>query len=449
MNTPIADFVKSYALSDISRLHMPGHKGRAVLGCEPFDITEIAGADSLYEADGIIARSEENAAALFGSRRTFYATGGSSQCVRAMLHLLVTLCPANSRPVILAARNVHKSFVHAAALIGFEVVWLWPEGSRASLCACPVTAEQLERALDAMDAPPAAVYLTSPDYLGGIQDIAALSRVCHDHGTRLAVDNAHGSYLHFCEPAMHPMDLGADICCDSAHKTLPVLTGGAYLHLSRSLPEIFDEQAREALVLFGSTSPSYLTMCSLDMCNAYLADGYRQDLAETIGKIDRFCLRLAEKGWKYTHDEPLKVTIHASLSGVSGHEAAERLRKGGIEMEYADPDDVVLMISPMNRKDDLEKVLDAIGMPGARVSGRMPLPVSAGKQAMTIREAFFAPRETISVNKAAGRICAVPTVSCPPAIPIAVSGEIITEEAVRLFEYYGMKTVKVLKANDQ
>ena len=89
MNTPIADFVRAYAASGCARLHMPGHKGRPFLGCEALDVTEIAGADELYGAAGIIAQSEKNAGALFGSGRTFYAAEGSSQCIRAMLALAV------------------------------------------------------------------------------------------------------------------------------------------------------------------------------------------------------------------------------------------------------------------------------------------------------------------------------------------------------------------------
>ena len=64
METPIFDFVSRYADSGMSRLHMPGHKGVGPLGCEKLDITEIQGADSLYEAAGVIAASERNAAAL-------------------------------------------------------------------------------------------------------------------------------------------------------------------------------------------------------------------------------------------------------------------------------------------------------------------------------------------------------------------------------------------------
>ncbi len=62
-----------------------------------------------------------------------------------------------------------------------------------------------------------AVYLTSPDYLGGLLDIKGLAQAVHQYGTLLLVDNAHGAYQHFLTPASHPLDLGADLCCDSAH----------------------------------------------------------------------------------------------------------------------------------------------------------------------------------------------------------------------------------------
>ena len=98
MTTPVADFLRACAASGTARLHMPGHKGRGPLGCEAWDLTEIAGADSLYEASGVIARSEENAAALFGSAATFYSTEGSTQCVKAMLFLALQNRPAGTPP---------------------------------------------------------------------------------------------------------------------------------------------------------------------------------------------------------------------------------------------------------------------------------------------------------------------------------------------------------------
>ena len=114
METPIADFVRRYADSGMVRAHVPGHKGKPFLGCEALDITEIRGADSLYEADGIIRCSESCAGELFGSGRTVYSTEGSSQCIRAMLYLAL-ICGNGSRTIV-AARNVHRAFLDAAAL---------------------------------------------------------------------------------------------------------------------------------------------------------------------------------------------------------------------------------------------------------------------------------------------------------------------------------------------
>ena len=90
------------------------------------------------------------------------------------------------------------------------------------------------------------MYLTCPDYLGELPDVAALAAVCRRAGVLLAVDNAHGAYLKFLSPSRHPMDLGADLCCDSAHKTLPVVTGGAYLHIARQAPELLHRQGYTA-----------------------------------------------------------------------------------------------------------------------------------------------------------------------------------------------------------
>ena len=443
MNTPIADFVRRYAASGTARLHMPGHKGRAFLGCEALDITEIAGADSLYEADGIIRESEENASALFGSARTLYSTEGSSQCIRAMLYLALTCRPAGAVPVIVAARNVHKAFVYAAALLDCEVVWLWPEESR-SLCGCPVTPETLDKTLTSLPAPPAAVYLTSPDYLGGMADIPTLAEVAHRHGTVLAVDNAHGAYLRFLSPSRHPLDLGADLCCDSAHKTLPVLTGGAYLHVSQSAPEAMAERAKAAMALFGSTSPSYLTMASLDLCNRYLAEGSPARLQATACCLSALRETLVARGWQVEDSDPLRLTI-AAPAGLPGTTLADRLRQSGVECEYADRDFLVLMATPENARLDFDHLLAALGENHTPYVKPIPIPLAKGARACSIREALFAPQETAPSEASLGRVCGAPTVACPPAIPIAVSGEVIGSEALALFRHYGVKTVDILK----
>lgn len=438
MNTPVADFVQRYAKAGTARLHMPGHKGRCFLGCEPWDITEIHGADALYEAEGILAESEQNAAALFGSQRTCYSTEGSSQCIRAMLYLAVA---ASGSHTVVAARNVHRAFVSAAALLDLEIRWLWPEENR-SLCGCPISPAQLEETLHSLPEPPAAVYLTSPDYLGGMAEIPALAQVCHQHGTLLLVDNAHGAYLRFLQPSLHPLDLGADLCCDSAHKTLPVLTGGAYLHLSPTAPAQLGPLAKSALGLFGSTSPSYLTLASLDLCNRYLAEGYPQRLTEAVERLAELRERLTAAGWRVEPSDPLRVTV-AAPRGVTGQELAGQLRRQGVECEYADRDFLVLMATPENTPEELAHAAAALGQcPGEANPPQLPL--AREERACSIRQAAFAPRETVDAAHSLGRVCGLPTVGCPPAIPIAVSGERITPEALALFAYYGIEQVEVL-----
>lgn len=445
MTTPIADFARDYAASGTVRLHMPGHKGASFLGCEALDLTEIDGADSLYEAAGIIAESEAGAAALFGSARTFYSTEGSSQCIRAMLALALwnAQTPPGTRPLIAAGRNVHKSFLYAAALLDFDVLWLWPEEPSPSLCACGVTPEGLERALSGVR--PAAVYVTSPDYLGGQCGIAALAEAAHRRGLPLLVDNAHGAYLRFLPQPAHPMDLGADLCCDSAHKTLPVLTGGAYLHVGPGAPAAFREEGRRAMALFGSTSPSYLILQSLDLCNKYLSGDYPSRLAETVERLSLLRVRLRRDGWAVWDTDPLKLTIDCAASGQDGPALARRLREGGIACEYCDRDDLVLMWTPENSGADYRRLPEALGQNHGTPRPRPPLPAAAGEQACTIREAMFRPWERVSVSAALGRVCGAPTVGCPPAVPIAMAGERVTPAAAELFRRYGVEAVEVLR----
>lgn len=445
MDTPILEFLKGYEREGMSRFHMPGHKGLGPLGCEDWDITEVKGADVLYEAEGVIARSEENAARLFGSGRTLYSTEGSSQCIRAMLTLALLNRPAGRAPVVLAARNVHKSFLYAAALLDLEVEWLWPEGARRSLCSCPVTPEGLEKALSAMEAPPMAVYLTSPDYLGAMADVRALAEICHRRDTLLLVDNAHGSYLHFLEEPCHPLDLGADLCCDSAHKTLPVLTGGAYLHIARTAPKAALEQAKQALALFGSTSPSYLLLASLDGCNGWLAGEGPERIRAVAAALTTLKAHLTRQGWTLWGQEPLKLTVDAAASGWSGEELADLLRVGGVEPEFADRDHVVLMASGNTTGEDLQRLADALDCGTPRPSESTLPPMALGRRVRSIREALLAPQEELPLENCLGRILAAPTVSCPPAVPVLVCGEEIGEDAVECFRYYGIESCSVIK----
>lgn len=436
MTTPIFDFVKAYAESKTARFHMPGHKGVGELGCEAFDITEISGADVLYSAEGIIEESENNLTSLYGTAHSFYSTEGSTLAIMAML-ALVSERNEGERPLILTARNVHTAFVKAAALLDLDVEFIYPE-REGHLCECKLINEDVKRAILTAKNKPRAVYLTSPDYLGNMLDIRAISAVCREYGLPLLVDNAHGAYLKFLPEDMHPITLGAAMCADSAHKTLPVLTGGAYLHVSPDYP-YYAERARGALSLFASTSPSYLTLCSLDLCNKRLREDYPEKIANLVNKTLQIKAKIADLGFDVLDGEPMKIVIK------EGTRLAAHLRENGIEVEFTDLDYTVLMLTPENTDADFERLLSALSSFGVKNESRETHSIKPHERVISIRQAILSPNEIISVEWAEGHICASPTVSCPPAVPIVISGERITAEDIKLFKYYGVNAVSVIR----
>lgn len=445
MRTPIADFVSRYQQSQLTRFHMPGHKGKPFLGAEPWDITEIDGADVLYSADGIIKESEDLASSLFHTAHTFYSAEGSSLAIKAMLALAAQNAEGHEKPLILAARNAHKAFLYGVALLDIEVEWIYPE-PLAHLCSCEITAELLRSYLKNMKRKPCAVYITSPDYLGHLADIQSLSSVCREFSLPLLVDNAHGAYLNFLSPSLHPIALGAWACCDSAHKTLPVLTGGAYLHISQSAPVSFTNGARNALALFASTSPSYLILQSLDLCNRYLSEGYPEKLHACIQRIEEFKVRMREKGFSPETSEPLKIVLHTAKHGYTGEEFCAHLKQFQIVPEFYDSEYLVLMITPENTALDFNRLTQAFDSisPKNKLTQVAYLPQKAEPR-LSVRKAMLSAQEVIPIEKAEGRICASPSVSCPPAVPIVISGEVITRNAIELFRLYGVETVSVVK----
>jgi arginine/lysine/ornithine decarboxylase len=290
----------------------------------------------------------------------------------------------------------------------------------------------------------AAVYLTSPDYLGDTADLPAISAVCRRHGALLLVDNAHGAYLRFLSPSRHPLDLGADLCCDSAHKTLPALTGAAYLHFAAPVPSLA-ARAEAAMQLFASTSPSYLILQSLDACNALLAGDYPARIRETAARVDALKARLP---FPQRGDEPLKLCLCPKARGWTGDALAARLGQQGIVCELADPDNRVFMCSPGNSEDDFRALEEALASVPAREPIRSAPPVPGLPEIVCApREALFAPQEELPTARCLGRVLAAPTVSCPPAVPIVCCGERITERALALLRYYGIERCLVMKAH--
>lgn len=495
MKTPICDFVRDYAASGTVRMHMPGHKGsgtgttgevdaggsaegsaseapdqysRDFSNIAAYDITEIKGSDELYHPTSIIAESEKNASTIFGCP-TYYSTEGSSLCIRAMLYLNMMRAKhiqsetgsdkSTQKPWVLAARNVHESFVSACALLDIDAEWISSKSS--TLLSADIDADDVAKALAAgiasHNSNPCCVYITSPDYAGHILPVREIAEVCHQNGIALVVDNAHGAYLKFLSESLHPMDLGADMCCDSAHKTLPVLTGGAYLHVREDWKR---EKAplsflvKNAMRMFASTSPSWLILQSLDRANLWLYQGGSKSFAKTEEKVGALRSNLTGIGLSCYGEDTMRITILTRPFGYTGDEFASILREKKIEVEFSDPDMIVLMITPKNTRRDLDKLsttLMSIPKKDALPTFQKCMESDENeeqifpKKKFTIRGASMRPWETVPMAKALGRVAAMGSFSCPPAIPIVMPGEVIGEREIKQFEYYGYNECKVIQ----
>ena len=442
MNTPILDFVNDYKQSNPVRFHMPAHKGE-VKGTQ-MDVTEIDGADSLFDAKGIIDQSEKNLSSLYGTNFSVYSTEGSTLAIKTMLALIYRYAnDKGQKPLILATRNAHSSFLYGVGLLDVDVEWIIEENS-CFLCS-KVDEIVVEKKLKEMPILPTALYLTCPDYLGNMLSIEKIAKVCKKYGVLLAVDNAHGAYLNFLKENLHPINLGADMCSDSAHKTLPTLTGGAYLHISKRFDYFCKDQVKKVMKTFASTSPSYLILCSLDWTNKYVYENKEgfENCKQNVDELKEFCSNL---GFDLVGQEPLKITLDCNSYGYYATEIVEILKKENIIVEYYDKNYLVLMLSPLNTARDYQKLKNVLSRIEKR--DRIPIPTFRPinlKRKMSIKKALFSSEELLEVDNAEGRILSSINVSCPPAVPIVISGEQIDENAISVMKYYGVEKCFVVK----
>ncbi|MDE7233738.1 MAG: aminotransferase class V-fold PLP-dependent enzyme [Ruminiclostridium sp.] len=432
MNTPIHDFLQDYAARLPVRCHMPGGKGQN----DPFDITEIYGADSLYESVGIILESEKNAAALFGAGDTLYSCGGSTLCIQGMLGTVRAL---TEKRTIAAGRYSHRSLVSACALLGFEVRWIDP----GEFLGAVVSPEAVDAAIDGDTA---AVFLNAVDYYGGTADIAAIAEVCHRRGVLFLVDNAHGAYRVFTDD--HPITRGADMTADSAHKTLPALTGAAYLHLKSPAHR---PAAKKAMALFGSSSPSYLMMDSLDLCNRFLSEGAErarqamEDTARLKEELKRLGFTLRNSDALRVSD-PLRITVDAAAFGYTGDGLAALLRESGAECEMSDERYTVLLFSAVQPREDFSRLSEIfLGIPQKPSFTIPPHKLLKPECVLSLREALFSEKKTVKTETAEGRICAEIVSPCPPCVPLVMPGERIDGDCVEELLRYGVREIPCIK----
>lgn len=431
---PLYEQICLHLQREAARFHTPGHAGRAqalrLFGDYlRFDLTEVEGLDALYEASGALLESEQKAARFFRARRTLYSAGGATLCIQTMLGLA-----AKRGGKVVFARNMHRSAIHACALLDIQPVFLMAGTDGRIMPA------DLERLLCAQSAD--AVYITSPDYYGRLQDVAGISSVCKKAGIPLLVDNAHGTHLMFF--GLHPLQLGADMTACSAHKTLPVLTGGAYLNIMDS---DLAGQAKPMMAVFGSTSPSYPVLLSLEICRDWCEREGAAAFARLHSQVDMLRREAHKQGFSFesTWCDPVRYCLNTGEWGLDGRKAAAVFREYGVEPEYADAGHVVLICTPFHTAEEYDRVRRATQ--ALRPDG-YGVPLIAWPQpeiALPLREAMFARQEEVPVQAAAGRVAAQAICPCPPGVPLVIPGEKIDADLFEVLLKSGILSVKVVK----
>lgn len=428
ISTPIHDFLCGYAEEDPVRCHMPGGKSN------PFDITEIDGADSLFESNGIIKQSEDTAAELYGAGKTLFSCGGSTLSIQTMLGIAKSAEPQKNR--VIASRYCHKSLISAAVLLGLDIDWIMPD----SYLSCQVTPGAVKEKIcsDTL-----CVFVQSIDYYGGECDIKGISAVCGENGVPLLTDNAHGAYKVFT--GNHPIALGADMTADSAHKTLPCITGGAYLHIGKNAPKEYFSSAKETMSLFGSSSPSYLILDSLDLCNLHIY-GEKERAEEIFDRVRQLKDALTKQGFTLGKSDLLRITIDACAYGYSGDELCGLFREKGIVCEYSDGKYLVMLFSTGQRTEDFQRVLEAAKqIPRKKEKSAPSFSGILPPCELSAREAVFSPFEELETEEAENRICAGIHCPCPPCVPLIMPGERYTAEGIKMLLAYGVKRVRAVK----
>ncbi len=408
--------------------HMPGHKRqkRWTEGLFDLDITEIQGADDLHAPSGIIAEAQRRASALFKTVSTTFLVGGSTCGILAAIS-----AAAGQGDPILIARNCHKSVYNACLINQLSPHFVYPTVKPRLGVFAEVLSADISRAMNESGAK--VVVITSPTYEGVVSDIKTISSVVHKKGGILIVDSAHGAHLGFCpDLPKSARSLGADIVIESAHKTLPCLTGAALLHICSHRVRYGDIMNR--LGVFETSSPSYPILCSIDRALSAIKS---EDLfTPYIKRLNNFYQKAQTLShlhlFRSADFDMGKLVIACDRSNITGFELKDLLReKYGIETEMAMPAYTLAMTSVADTDEGFDRLLTALFEIDRNLKTENTSPIIAPPKTKGVLP-FSHSGETDLVKKSdsAGKISAEFIYAYPPGSPIISIGEQITEDAL-------------------
>ncbi|MBA2873085.1 lysine decarboxylase [Anoxybacillus calidus] len=448
--TPLYTALKHHSLSNPVSFHVPGHKYGTVftdMGKEDYncllhiDVTELNGLDDLHQPESIIAEAQMLAAEFFGVQKTFFLVNGSTS---GNLAMIFAVCEENKKVIV--QRNCHKSIINGLQLVGAEPIFISPEFDRdvcvASYISYNTVKETLERHPDAT-----ALILTNPNYYGMAIDLTEIVKLAHSYRIPVLVDEAHGAHFALGTPfPKTAVACGADLVVQSAHKTLPAMTMGSYLHFNSELVD--EEKVKYFLQVFQSSSPSYPIMASLDLARNYLANLSREDINQISEEIECFkgllkeieCITVVESTDPVVATDLLKITVQ-TRSPLSGYQLQSLLEKEGIFTELADPFNVLFVyplallknLGEVSKK--IKRALRGIQYDPDYINLLLPYALPIVSQSYSYKKLKNLPTRVVSLEKAEGLVAAEMLIPYPPGIPILFIGEMITKEHIELINY--------------
>ncbi len=425
MPTPLYDALKEYAQKNPARFHMPGHKGKflpapELAGLASIDLTELLPTGNLYEAGEPFDSAQRLWAELFGFDFCQFLTGGSTMGI----HTGLTLC-AGPGEKALVDRGCHRAVFNALAMLDLEPVWLERPWLDSENLIGPISPEQVEKMLD-RHPDIKTVCITSPTYAGVLSDVEVISQIVHARGGTLFVDGAHGAHLPFL--GVDPFR-GADAAAVSAHKTLPAMGQSALLFVNGVDPD----RVRRTASIFGSSSPSYPMLVSIDLARDWLLGEGRWEYRRTACRVFEF-----RQAFPSLKDGLFLDPCRLTLKVKDGPAFARALEERGIFPEMEDGGHVVLICSAQDSDGDLYRLEGALVELRERMGDCAPIPAPPlPERVSSPRAALFAPGELRTLRDCEGEVSACQIAPYPPGVPVVAPGERITKKELAYLEKIG------------
>ena len=451
MGQSLVEFLMKHEASSSVSFHMPGHKGKrfyeslgyghVIRNLVGMDITEIPGADNLFQAESVIKNVMERYSNYYSDKKpvaSYLSIGGSST---GLIASILAVAEGTDKPTILMARNCHKSVYNGVKLSGKKPVYLYPDILDDFGLAGEIKAEDVESAIRAssMEANGGvgALIIASPNYYGVMSDVEAISEVCARNDVVLIVDQAHGAHLkmlHHFYPHRMPApaeECGADIVVSSTHKTMASFTQTAILNLCSN--RVDKKVLEDKLQMIQSSSPSYILMASLDM-NIDIVENHGEELSRKwIENLDYF-YREAEKieGMEILKScdffDPAKLVFSFRKRGQGGDSVAKALLEKNIILELWDGTVAMGMTGIGNERGDYEALIAALR--------ELPWEEVDEQRVQDLSPSEYVQRAPKYIAEMVGEIATQSIIPYPPGIPLIAAGEVITAEllgeAVRL-----------------